>query len=102
MKKLTIGVFVTVLSAFAQGPPRPGFGGPGPMGPGGGPPGRTVSGAPYSGTEVVTVQQVLAGGNVIQNQTKSNVFRDTQDVYKRQGVQISGFALSAKSLAFEV
>jgi len=48
------------------------------MGPGGGPPGRTVSGAPYSGTEVVTVQQVLAGGNVIQNQTKSNVFRDTQ------------------------
>jgi hypothetical protein len=78
MKKLTFVVVATALCTFAQGPGRPGFGGPGPMMGPGGPPGRTVSGAPYSGVEVTTSQQILASGNVIQNQSKSNVYRDSQ------------------------
>jgi len=55
--------------------------GPGPGGPGGpgGPEMRnTVTNAPYSGVEVTTEQQALAGGNVIQRQTTRNVFRDSQ------------------------
>lgn len=75
MRKLTVVGLAAALGLFAQGPGfpgRPGFGGPG------GPPPRTVTGAPYSGIEVVTSQQILAGGNVIQNQTKTNFFRDGQ------------------------
>ncbi len=79
MNKLTLLGLVTAFSVFAQAPGfRPGFGGPGPMGPGGPPPGRTVTGAPYSATRVTTTQQVLAGGNVIQNQRNESVYRDSQ------------------------
>jgi len=63
------------------------FGGPG--GPGG--PGRgmrgpvaTVTGAPYSAVEVRTSQQVLAAGNVIQNQEQTNVYRDSQGRVRRE------------------
>ena len=57
--------------------PRGGRMGFGPMA--GGPEmGRTVTGAPYSGVEVRTQQQVLAGGNVIQNQTQTTIIRDSQ------------------------
>jgi hypothetical protein len=53
-----------------------GFGGGRFMGPGG--PQATVAGAPYSAVEVTTMQQVLAGGNTIQTQRQSNVYRDSQ------------------------
>jgi hypothetical protein len=53
-----------------------GFGGSGFMGPGG--PQATVAGAPYSGVEVTTTQQTLAGGNTIQTQRQSTVYRDSQ------------------------
>ena len=79
MNKLTLLGLATAISVFAQGPGfRPGFGGPGPMGPGGPPPGRSVTGAPYSATRVTTEQQVLAGGNIIQNQRNETVYRDSQ------------------------
>jgi hypothetical protein len=38
----------------------------------------TVAGAPYSAVEVTTTQQVLTGGNVIQNQRQTTVYRDSQ------------------------
>lgn len=67
---------------FAQGP-RGGFG---PMGgargmgiPGAGPASRIpVTGAPYSGTETVTSQQTLAGGNQISRTHTTTVARDGQ------------------------
>ena len=37
-----------------------------------------VTGAPYSGVEVTTEQQVLAGGNTIQRQTTRTTYRDGQ------------------------
>jgi len=37
-----------------------------------------VTGAPYSGVEVTTEQQALAGGNVIQRQNTRTVYRDGQ------------------------
>jgi hypothetical protein len=37
---------------------------------------RTIAGAPYSGTEVSTSQQVLANGNVIQRQHQTTYYRD--------------------------
>jgi hypothetical protein len=39
---------------------------------------RTVTGAPYSAQEVTIEQQVLPGGNVIQNQRTTNIARDSQ------------------------
>jgi hypothetical protein len=41
-------------------------------------PQATVAGAPYSAVEVTTTQQTLTGGNVIQNQRQSTVYRDSQ------------------------
>jgi hypothetical protein len=84
MKKLTLVVIVTALGVFAQGPGRPGFGGP--MGPGG-PPMRTIAGAPYSGVEMTTTQQVLAGGNTIQNQHQTTVYRDSQGRVRTETVE---------------
>jgi hypothetical protein len=46
------------------------------MGPGGAQ--ATVTGAPYSAVEVSNTQQPLAGGNGIQVQRQSNVYRDSQ------------------------
>jgi len=61
---------------LAQGPRGEGRGlmgrGPGMMG---GP--RVVTGAPYSGTEVVQSQETLADGNVIQRKRSTNVYRDS-------------------------
>ena len=37
-----------------------------------------MTGAPYSAVEVTTTQQVLAGGNSIQNQRQTTVYRDSQ------------------------
>ena len=58
------------------------FGGPG--GPGRGGPVATVTGAPYSAVEVRTSQQVLATGNTIQHQDKTNVYRDAQGRVRRE------------------
>lgn len=81
-KLIAIGV-LAAAAALAQPPgPPPGrggfggdFGGRG-MGPNGF--GRTVTGAPFSGVEVTTSQQVLADGNVIQRQTQTTLYRDSQ------------------------
>src|SRR5450759_3225608 len=88
--KVLIAGLVAAGSLLAQPPSGPrgrgpmGFGGPG--GPGRGGPGRveTVTGAPYSGVEVRTSQQVLAAGNVIQRQEQSNVYRDSQGRVRRE------------------
>lgn len=84
MKKIAFVGFLTIsaLMAQPQGPPpgRMGFGGPRPgFGPGG--PGgfeRTVTGAPYTATEVSTSSQTLANGNTIQRTTQTNISRDGQ------------------------
>ena len=80
MKKLALLALVTAAGLLAQGPGgragRMGFGGPGAMGFGG--PQAAVTGAPYSGVEVTTSQQALAGGNLIQNQHQTTVYRDSQ------------------------
>jgi hypothetical protein len=39
--------------------------------------GRTVTGAPYSGVEVVTTQRVMGNGNTIQRSTQTSVYRDS-------------------------
>jgi len=89
MKRLMFLGLAAAVSLLAQGPgPRPGFGPGGPGGPGGrmmgpggpGGPGmqRTVTGAPFSGVEVTTTQQMLANGNSIQKQTKTPTYRDSQ------------------------
>ena len=80
MKKLILVAIVTAAALFAQAPGgragRWGFGGPGFMDRGGAQ--ATVAGAPYSAVEVTITQQVLAGGNSIQAQTQSNIYRDSQ------------------------
>jgi len=85
MKKLAFVGFLTISALLAQpqGPPpggRMGFGGRGPgFGPGG--PGgfeRTVTGAPYTGTEVATSVQTLANGNTISRTNSTNIARDGQ------------------------
>lgn len=61
----------------AQGPPEgPGGHGPGgPGGPGGGG-GPVVTGAPYSATRTMTMQEMLANGNKVQNSRQEKVYRD--------------------------
>jgi hypothetical protein len=80
MRKLVLIALATAVGLLAQAPAgragRMGFGGQRFMGPGGAQ--STVAGAPYSGVEVTTTQQVLAGGNTIQTQRQSTVYRDSQ------------------------
>jgi hypothetical protein len=82
MKKLAfVGILtISVLLAQPQGPPpggRMGFGGRGPgFGPGGPGMQRTVTGAPYTGTEISTRSQTLSNGNVISRQEQTNFSRD--------------------------
>jgi hypothetical protein len=67
---------VGIAAAAALPAQGPGWRGPG-MGFGPGP--RTpVTGAPYSAVETVQFQQTLPGGNQIQRQEESRVFRDSQ------------------------
>jgi hypothetical protein len=63
------------------------FGGMG--GPGRGGPGMfaTVTGAPYSGVEVRTSQQVLAAGGVIARTEQTNVYRDSQGRVRRESTR---------------
>jgi len=80
MKKLVVIALAAAVGLLAQGPGgragRMGFGGAGFKGPGG--PQSTVAGAPYSGVEVTTRTQILTGGNTIQTQRQSSVYRDSQ------------------------
>jgi hypothetical protein len=84
MKMLAFVGFLTIsaLMAQPQGPPpggRMGFGGRGPgFGPGGPGMQRTVTGAPYTGTEVSSHSQTLSNGNVISRQEQTNFSRDGQ------------------------
>jgi hypothetical protein len=84
MKKLAFVGFLTVSALLAQpqGPPpggRMGFGGRGAgFGPGGPGMQRTVTGAPYTGTEVSTRAQTLSNGTVISRQEQTNFSRDGQ------------------------
>jgi hypothetical protein len=82
MKKLLFAVLLSSACLIAQ-PPEGRWGGPIGFGPGRGGPGgsrmgRIVTGAPYSAVEVTVQQQALAGGNVIQRQTTTNISRDSQ------------------------
>jgi len=80
IKKLTLASALASIALLAQGPP-PMRGGmhEGPMGFGGGFGMRTpVTGAPYSGTEVVQTQQTLANGSQISRQDTTKVSRDSQ------------------------
>jgi hypothetical protein len=89
--KVLIAGLVAAGSLLAQPPAGPrgrgpmGFGG-GPGGPGRGGPGpvETVTGAPYSGVEVRTVQQTLATGGVILRSEQTNVYRDSQGRVRRE------------------
>jgi hypothetical protein len=97
LKTFVPAAFATLLSAtlFAQGPAPGGPGGPAGAGHGGpwgqyrqgrpwGPMGfnlagrATVTGAPFSGTEMVTHQETLADGNQITHQAQSTISRDSQ------------------------
>ncbi|HZT28370.1 MAG TPA: hypothetical protein VFA33_00700 [Bryobacteraceae bacterium] len=73
-----------LLAQAPSGPPGPGrmrfgeAGGPW-FGMGAGQQWRTpVTGQPYSAVQTVQIQQTLAGGNQIQRQEQSNVYRDSQ------------------------
>ena len=85
--KVLIAGLIAAGSLLAQPPGGPrgrgsmGFGGPGRGGPG---PVETVTGAPYSGVEVQTSQQVLAAGGVILRTEQSNVYRDSQGRVRRE------------------
>jgi hypothetical protein len=89
MKKELITLFLCAAVVMAQGP------GPGPRmmagpgGPGGGPGGfggrgmemlggRVVTGAPFSGTEVLTIQEKFADGNSVNTTTSTLKARDSQ------------------------
>jgi hypothetical protein len=90
MKRNTIAYEITALLlcasvVLAQGPGGPRGGGPmmAPGGPGGiggrggmEMPGRTVTGAPYSAVEVLTIQEKYADGNVVNSTTSRTVARD--------------------------
>src|SRR5690349_15959798 len=65
----------------------PGPGGPGFRGPGGPPPADTVAGAPFSGVEVHTRQQLLANGTTIQQQDSTKIARDGQGRVRRESTR---------------
>jgi hypothetical protein len=74
-KKLILIAVCAAATLLAQGGKRPFVKGPGTAMPEPGA-GRTISGAPYSGVEVVTTQRTLTNGNSINRTSQSNVFRD--------------------------
>lgn len=88
--KVLIAGLVAAGSLLAQPPGGPRgrgpmeFGGPGGPGRGGPGPVETVTGAPYSGVELRTSQQVLAAGGVILRTEQSNVYRDSQGRVRRE------------------
>ena len=88
--KALIAGLIVAGSLLAQAPGGPkgrgpaGFGGPGGPGRGGQGPLATVVGAPYSAVEVKTSQQVLAAGNTIQREEKTNVSRDAQGRVRKE------------------
>ncbi len=75
-KKMVMTVLFAAAGLMAQ-PPMGARGGRMGFGPGGPEMGRTVTGAPFTGVEVRTEQQVLAGGNTIQHQVQTSISRDS-------------------------
>ena len=82
--KLLIAGIAAAASLLAQPPRGPREFGPGGRGPGGPRPNQIVTGAPYSGVEVRSSQQVLANGTVIQRQDQTKVARDSQGRVRRE------------------
>ena len=86
--KLLICGLIAACSLLAQPEPRGrgpmGFGRGGMMGPGGPGMAATVTGAPYTGVEVRTSQQVLATGGTISRTVQSTVARDSQGRVRRE------------------
>lgn len=75
---LTATALLCGVALIAQGPDF-GPGGPGHGGPGGpGFFGPTVTGAPFSGTETMQMEQSLADGNKIDKTEQSKIYRDSQ------------------------
>ncbi|HLJ47867.1 MAG TPA: hypothetical protein VKU01_17750 [Bryobacteraceae bacterium] len=82
MKRLALLTIPAAMALVAQGPGP----GRGHFAMGGGPRfdmmgmgmRQTVTGAPYSAVETVQEEQTLSGGNVIQHQNQSKVYRDSQ------------------------
>jgi len=77
--RIVLVATIAAASLVAQGPP-PRFGrgfGP-PMGRRGDGAGRVVTGAPFSAQEITVTQQTLAGGNLIQRQEQTNLYRDSE------------------------
>src|SRR5690349_9148189 len=66
---------------MGMGPGGPGGRGPGAMGGG---MGAVVTGAPYSGVEVRTSQQLLATGGAISRTEQTTVYRDSQGRVRRE------------------
>lgn len=84
-KQIAVLALSASVMMFAQGPRGGGPGGPGAFfaggGRGGGGPlggGRVVTGAPYSGTEVLTIQEKFADGNSVNTTTRTGLARDSQ------------------------
>lgn len=83
--RILIAGLIAAGSLLAQPPGGPrgrgpmGFGGPGLV--------ETVTGAPYSGVEIRTSQQVLAAGGVILRTEQSNVYRDSQGRVRREATR---------------
>jgi hypothetical protein len=112
IRKIATGVLSIICSAtlFAQGPPPggpghggPGFGGPGFGGPGfglgiGGPGAATVTGAPYSGQEIVQSVQTLANGNQLQRNDQINVYRDSQGRVRTESTTTPPGSSTAKTM----
>src|SRR5690242_18054904 len=88
--KLLVAGLAAAACLLAQPPHGPrGFepGGPGFRGPGGPPPAEIVTGAPFSGVEVHTRQQMLANGTAIQQQDQTKIARDGQGRVRRESTR---------------
>jgi hypothetical protein len=98
-KSVFLSVILSAGVLLAQGPRGGGGFGPGPMGGRGagmfGGPQGYVTGAPFSGVEVVQSQETLADGNTITTKRQTSVFRDGQGRLRTEE-QITPPASSAK------
>ncbi len=86
---LTAAALLCGLALIAQGPPPFGPGRHG--GPGFGPMhfGPPVTGAPFSGTETMQLEQTLADGNKIEKTEQSKIYRDSQGRVRTESTHTS-------------
>ena len=86
--RVLLAGLIVAGNLLAQSPIGPrgrgSMGGPGGAGSGGLVQVATVMGAAYSAVEVKTSQQVLAAGNSIQREERSNIYRDIQGRVRRE------------------